>query len=99
MHRLFAYSVSSLQPCGYGDRDHAGYGSERSGDEVFGLNFFCGLLRYAGIFQPLFLKALLAELHDELGFHTCVETCGMTMWKMIEDIIPVLDMMYFDKII
>jgi pyruvate formate lyase activating enzyme len=46
--------------------------------------------------QPAFLKALLESLHEELGFHTCIETCGHTSWDILETILPHTDMVLLD---
>lgn len=46
--------------------------------------------------QPRFLKALLATLHDELGFHTCIETSGHAPWPVMEAILPFLDLVLLD---
>ena len=46
--------------------------------------------------QPVFLKDLLIKLHDELGFHTCLDTSGYAPWKTLEDMLPHLDMILFD---
>ena len=46
--------------------------------------------------QPAFLKSLLIKLHDELGFHTCLETSGYAPWKTLEGMLPHLDMILLD---
>lgn len=46
--------------------------------------------------QPEFLKGLLVELHDELGFHTCLDTTGYAPWKTLEAMLPHLDMILLD---
>ena len=46
--------------------------------------------------QPGFLKALLTKLHDELGFHTCLDTSGYAPWKTLESMLPHLDMILLD---
>jgi len=46
--------------------------------------------------QPAFLKALLKTMHDELGFHTCLETCGYAPWPVFESILPHTDMVLLD---
>jgi pyruvate formate lyase activating enzyme len=42
------------------------------------------------------LKALLETLHDELGFHTCLETCGHAPWGVLASILPHTDMVLLD---
>lgn len=46
--------------------------------------------------QPAFLKALLNKLHDELGFHTCLDTSGYAPWQSLKDMLPHLDMILLD---
>ena len=46
--------------------------------------------------QPVFLRALLTKLHDELGFHTCLDTSGYAPWKTLESMLPHLDMILLD---
>lgn len=46
--------------------------------------------------QPAFLKELLIKLHDQLGFHTCLDTSGYAPWKTLEDMLPHLDMILLD---
>ena len=46
--------------------------------------------------QPAFLKELLSKLHDELGFHTCLDTSGYAPWKTLESMLPHLDMILLD---
>ena len=46
--------------------------------------------------QPAFLRALLIKLHDELGFHTCLDTSGYAPWKILKDMLPHLDMILLD---
>jgi pyruvate formate lyase activating enzyme len=46
--------------------------------------------------QPAFLKSLLIKLHDELGFHTCLDTSGYANWKTLESMLPHLDMILLD---
>ena len=46
--------------------------------------------------QPAFLYALLTELHDNLGFHTCLDTTGCVPWKTVETMLPQLDLILLD---
>lgn len=46
--------------------------------------------------QPAFLKGLLVKLHDELGFHTCLDTTGFAPWKTLEAMLPHLDLVLLD---
>lgn len=46
--------------------------------------------------QPVFLKALLKEFHEEVGFHTCLDTCGHGPWSVLESILPFTDMILLD---
>lgn len=43
-----------------------------------------------------FLLALLRELHENVGFNTCMETCGFAPWEHFEAILPYLDELYVD---
>lgn len=52
--------------------------------------------------QPEFLKALFVRLHDELGYHTCLDTTGHTPWEKLRSILPhtnliLLDMKHMDS--
>lgn len=46
--------------------------------------------------QAEFLHDLLKALHDEIGLHTCLDTCGMAPWPVLERILPYLDMVLLD---
>lgn len=46
--------------------------------------------------QPQFLHALLLELHEKIGLHTCIETTCYAPWDQIQAILPFLDAMYVD---
>lgn len=46
--------------------------------------------------QPSFLKQLLTMLHEEVGFHTCLDTTGYTRWEVLEDLLPQLDLILLD---
>jgi pyruvate formate lyase activating enzyme len=46
--------------------------------------------------QPGFLHSLLLELHDGLGYHTCLDTCGFAPWKVFEQMLPCLDLVLLD---
>ncbi len=46
--------------------------------------------------QPVFLRALLTELHEELGFHTCLDSSGFAPWETLEALLPVLDLILLD---
>lgn len=59
----------------------------------------CGGVTCSGgepLFQPEFLHRLLKKLHDEIGLHTCLETCGVSSWQAFERLLPYLDMLYLD---
>jgi len=46
--------------------------------------------------QPVFLENLLAEIHDELGFHTCLDTTGCASWETLAAMLPHLDLILLD---
>jgi pyruvate formate lyase activating enzyme len=46
--------------------------------------------------QPAFLAALLGRLHDDLGFHTCLDTSGYAAWPALESLLPSLDLILLD---
>ncbi len=46
--------------------------------------------------QPEFLKSLLIKLHDELGFHTCLDTAGYAPWEILKAMLPHLDLILLD---
>lgn len=46
--------------------------------------------------QPIFLGALLRHLHDEAGFHTCIDTSGYAPWPTLEALLPVTDLILLD---
>jgi pyruvate formate lyase activating enzyme len=46
--------------------------------------------------QPAFLRALLSALHDELGFHTCLDSTGYAPWDALESLLPSLDLILLD---
>ncbi len=46
--------------------------------------------------QPSVLKHLLAMLHEELGFHTCLDTTGYTRWEILKGLLPHLDLILLD---
>lgn len=46
--------------------------------------------------QPDFLFELLKALHDEIGLHTCLDTCGMAPWKTLERMLPYVDLVLLD---
>lgn len=46
--------------------------------------------------QPGFLLSLLIRLHDELGFHTCLDTSGYAPWKTLHGMLPYLDLILLD---
>ena len=48
------------------------------------------------LMQPDFLHALLARLHQGLGYHTCLDTCGFAPWKVFESMLPHLDLVLLD---
>lgn len=46
--------------------------------------------------QPEFLKALLVRLHDELGYHTCLDTTGHTPWEKLQAVLPHTNLILLD---
>jgi len=46
--------------------------------------------------QPVFLRALLARLHEELGFHTCLDSSGYAPWETLRELLPHLDLILLD---
>ncbi|WP_127075548.1 glycyl-radical enzyme activating protein [Rhodomicrobium lacus] len=46
--------------------------------------------------QPAFTGALLGVLHDELGFHTCLDTTGFLPWESFETLLPAIDLILLD---
>lgn len=46
--------------------------------------------------QPHFLHALLTALHDDLGFHTCLDTSAYASWDTLQRMVPVLDRVLLD---
>ncbi|MDR3158589.1 MAG: glycyl-radical enzyme activating protein [Zoogloeaceae bacterium] len=46
--------------------------------------------------QKDFLLALLTELHDEAGLHTCLDTCAKAPWPVLERMLPHLDLVLLD---
>ncbi|MEE3664264.1 glycyl-radical enzyme activating protein [Brenneria sp. g21c3] len=46
--------------------------------------------------QPVFLQALLQKLHDEMGFHLCLDTSGYAPWSRLEQLLPHADMILLD---
>lgn len=46
--------------------------------------------------QPGFLSSVLTRLHDELGFHTCLDTSGYTPWETLQWMLPHLDLILLD---
>lgn len=46
--------------------------------------------------QPEFLANLLKAIHEDCGFHTCIETTAFAPWPHLERILPHLDMMFVD---
>lgn len=46
--------------------------------------------------QPAFLRALLNRLHDDLGYHTCLDTSGFAPWGVLEMLLPYLDLVLLD---
>ena len=47
-------------------------------------------------YQPEFLQALLKKCKEEEGIHTVVETCGYVKWEFLEEILPYIDLFYYD---
>ena len=54
------------------------------------------LSRGEALAQGDFLFALLAALHDKIGFHTYFDTCGKAPWAVLERMLPYLDMILLD---
>lgn len=48
------------------------------------------------LMQPDFLEALLATLHDGLGYHTCLDTTGLAAWDTLQGLLPHLDLILLD---
>lgn len=48
------------------------------------------------LMQPKALRALLGVLHDDLGYHTCLDTSGFAAWNTLEAMLPVLDLVLLD---
>jgi len=48
------------------------------------------------LMQPRFLSAVLAKLHDELGYHTCLDTSGFAPWETLQPLLPGLDLILMD---
>ena len=46
--------------------------------------------------QPDFLFELLKTLHDDVGLHTCLETCGMAPWQILERVLPYVNLVILD---
>jgi pyruvate formate lyase activating enzyme len=46
--------------------------------------------------QKDFVLALLRELHDEAGLHTCLDTCAKAPWPVLERLLPHLDFVLLD---
>ena len=46
--------------------------------------------------QPEFLLAILEKAHNEMGFHTCIETSGYTPWQTFASVLPLLDLVFLD---
>jgi pyruvate formate lyase activating enzyme len=46
--------------------------------------------------QPAFLRTLLHNLHEELGFHTCLDTTAHAPWDVLESLLPSLDLILLD---
>lgn len=46
--------------------------------------------------QADFLHGLLKALHEGLGFHTCLDTSGLSPWPVLERILPHLDLILLD---
>lgn len=46
--------------------------------------------------QPDFLRALFGRLHDELGYHTCLDTTAHAPWETLESVLPVTDLILLD---
>lgn len=46
--------------------------------------------------QPEFLRALFTRLHDELGYHTCLDTTAYTSWETLASVLPVTSLILLD---
>lgn len=45
--------------------------------------------------QPKFAAAILRRC-KEAGVHTCIETCGLASWERFEQILPYVDLVFYD---
>lgn len=48
------------------------------------------------LIQPEFLHALLVTLHDNLGFHTCLDTTAHAPWEALSSLLPFTDLFLVD---
>ncbi len=48
------------------------------------------------LMQPGFLRSLLIRLHDELGYHTSLDTSGFAPWNVLESLLAHLDLVLLD---
>lgn len=46
--------------------------------------------------QADFVGAIFKRLHDELGYHTCLDTSGHAPWEVLEPLLPVTDLILLD---
>jgi pyruvate formate lyase activating enzyme len=46
--------------------------------------------------QMEFLAGLVETLHEDLGLHTCLDSCGHAPWTALERMLPFLDMALLD---
>lgn len=46
--------------------------------------------------QQEFLMELFKGLHDEVGLHTCLDTCGMAPWSSFKELLPYVDLVLLD---
>lgn len=47
------------------------------------------------LLQPDFCKALLTECRNE-GVHTALDTCGYAPWRVVSDLLPLVDLFLYD---
>lgn len=66
-------------------------------DEIFYKNSGGGMTLSGGepMAQFKFTHALLTEAKAK-GLHTCIETCGYSLWENYEKIVPLVDIFLFD---
>lgn len=48
------------------------------------------------LFQPEFLEALLTKLHNELGYHCCLDSTCFAPWEVLERMLPHVNLILLD---